>query len=226
MKAGGYDLPLTPAVYGERIFNDFVQSFMGEIISNVSADCSFRRNEKVGVMRDLPDPKSMAASLKSALAEQAIDISHGQALETVAKQFGVENWNILSAQLKKSKEEKDTVSAHAVPIFRIFDEQKAMDFYLEFLGFELDWEHRFDDSLPLYAQVSLGDTSIHLSGHHGDASPGATAFVAIGDVKSYQAELIQKNNPNMRPSVQKMGWGAVMEVTDPFSNRIRFCELD
>jgi hypothetical protein len=41
-----------------------------------------------------------------------------------------------------------------IPILRILDERKAKEFYLEFLGFTLDWEHRFEPGLPLYLQVS------------------------------------------------------------------------
>ena len=36
------------------------------------------------------------------------------------------------------------------PILRIFDEANAREFYIGFLGFKLDWEHRFEPSLPLY----------------------------------------------------------------------------
>ncbi len=39
-----------------------------------------------------------------------------------------------------------------IPIIRIFDEAKAREFYLEFLGMSVDWEHRFEEALPpLYA---------------------------------------------------------------------------
>ena len=41
-----------------------------------------------------------------------------------------------------------------VPILRIFSVEKAREFYVDFLGFTWDWEHRFDDDAPLYAQVS------------------------------------------------------------------------
>jgi len=41
----------------------------------------------------------------------------------------------------------------AVPILRIFSVEKAREFYLDFLGFIWDWEHRFDDNAPLYARV-------------------------------------------------------------------------
>ena len=32
----------------------------------------------------------------------------------------------------------------ATPILRIFDEAKAKEFYVAFLGFKVDWEHRFE----------------------------------------------------------------------------------
>nr|WP_206023799.1 glyoxalase superfamily protein [Saccharibacillus alkalitolerans] len=41
-----------------------------------------------------------------------------------------------------------------IPVLRIFDERQAKDFYVEYLGFEVDWEHRFEEGLPLYLQVS------------------------------------------------------------------------
>ena len=42
-----------------------------------------------------------------------------------------------------------------IPILRIFDEAKACEFYIDFLGFMIDFEHRFGDDFPLYMQVSL-----------------------------------------------------------------------
>ena len=56
------------------------------------------------------------------------------------------------------------------PILRIFDEAKAREFYVDFLGFKVDWEHRFEPGLPLYLQVSKDGCVLHLSEHHGDCS--------------------------------------------------------
>ncbi|MCS4241047.1 catechol 2,3-dioxygenase-like lactoylglutathione lyase family enzyme [Rhizobium sp. BIGb0125] len=110
------------------------------------------------------------------------------------------------------------------PIIRIFDEDKAREFYVDFLGFQLDWEHRFGDNFPLYMQVSRAGLVLHLSGHHGDASPGSNTFVVMKGVQAYQKELIAKDYTYMKPGVETLPWGLQMEVTDPFSNRIRFCE--
>lgn len=59
-----------------------------------------------------------------------------------------------------------------IPIFRIFDLQKAKEFYCGFLGFTVDWEHYFEDEFPAYLQVSWNEFTLHLSEHHGDACPG------------------------------------------------------
>ena len=59
----------------------------------------------------------------------------------------------------------------AIPVIRIFDEDKAKDFYLGFLGMTLDWEHRFGPDFPLYMQVSREGLVLHLSEHSGDGSP-------------------------------------------------------
>lgn len=58
-----------------------------------------------------------------------------------------------------------------IPILRIFDVAKADEFYQGFLGFWVDWDHRFDANAPLYRQVSRGSLVLHRSEHHGDGSP-------------------------------------------------------
>ena len=60
-----------------------------------------------------------------------------------------------------------------IPVLRIFDVVKADEFYQGFLGFAVDWDHRFDPSAPLYRQISRGNLILHLSEHHGDGTPGA-----------------------------------------------------
>ena len=66
-----------------------------------------------------------------------------------------------------------------IPILRIFDVAKADEFYVGFLGFSVDWDHRFDDNAPLYRQISRGDLILHLSEHHGDGSSGARVRIMM-----------------------------------------------
>lgn len=113
----------------------------------------------------------------------------------------------------------------AIPILRIFSVDKAKEFYLDYLGFSLDWEHRFEEGFPLYAQVRRSGLTLHLSEHHGDATPGSTVFVPVEDIDALHRELAAKPYPYARPGVETVGWGRLLQVADPFGNRLRFCEL-
>ncbi len=112
-----------------------------------------------------------------------------------------------------------------VPILRSFDEMKAREFYVDFLEFSVDWEHRFSDDLPLYMQLSMGDCVIHLSEHHGDASPGAALRIEVDDLENYQKKLIGKQYKNARPGINEVPWGLEMPIGDPFGNRLIFCVI-
>lgn len=110
-----------------------------------------------------------------------------------------------------------------IPILRIFDEVKAREFYCDYLGFTIDWEHRFEADMPLYMQVSRGDLVLHLSEHYGDACPGSTVFVNMTGIEALHAEIGAKKYKYYRPCVERAPWNAkTMELIDPFGNHLRF----
>lgn len=109
------------------------------------------------------------------------------------------------------------------PVLRILDEAKAREFYLDFLGFALDWEHRFDARAPLYMQVSRDGCVLHLSEHHGDGTPGAALRIEVCDLDGYHRELTAKGYRYLRPGIEDMPWGTRdMTLRDPFGNRLVF----
>lgn len=109
------------------------------------------------------------------------------------------------------------------PILRSFDETKAREFYVDFLGFTVDWTHRFDDGLPLYMQVSRGGCVLHLSEHHGDACPGAALRIACDDLEAWHAQLLAAVYRYARPGLETVPWGEKqVRLTDPFGNRLTF----
>jgi hypothetical protein len=112
-----------------------------------------------------------------------------------------------------------------IPILRIFDLAKMREFYLEFLGCTIDWEHGTEEGLPRYLQVSRGAFRLHLSEHHGDASPGARIYIEAKGVAELHAELSAKKYKFNRPGLETTPWGTrELEVTDPFGNRLTFAE--
>lgn len=112
-----------------------------------------------------------------------------------------------------------------IPVLRIFDYQKMLEFYIDWLGFEIVWEHRFEENMPAYLEVKKGNIILHLSEHHGDASPGSSIFVWGEGVAEYHKELIDKNYKYNRPGLEKTFYNAVsFTVHDPFGNKIIFNE--
>jgi len=115
-------------------------------------------------------------------------------------------------------------ASRVVPILRIFDVPRAKEFYLDYLGFGLDWEHRFEPGMPLYCQVSRAGIALHLSEHHGDGSPGVVVYVEVSGVRDYHAELHRKQYSYLRPGLHTDEIGTCLEVIDPFGNRLRLNE--
>ncbi|MHB2267521.1 glyoxalase superfamily protein [Aliihoeflea sp. PC F10.4] len=177
-------------------------------------------------MRDYRDSKSMAKALRDELTARQTTITHSEALEIVARQFGAPNWNVLSAKIGDGEaREAGIVMQSAVPIVRIFDIPKADEFYLGFLGFSVDWDHRYGDNFPLYRQVSRSGLRLHLSEHAGDATPGGNMCVYMTGIREFHRELSDRDYRYMKPGLEKQDNRLEVQVTDPFNNRIRFMEI-
>ena len=110
------------------------------------------------------------------------------------------------------------------PILRSFDEQKTKSFYVDFLGFDVVFEHRFAPDMPLYLGLIKDECRLHLSEHFGDASPGARVRIPSDDVRAFAKSLREKNYENARPGdAELMEWGSwEITVHDPSGNRLTF----
>jgi catechol 2,3-dioxygenase-like lactoylglutathione lyase family enzyme len=115
--------------------------------------------------------------------------------------------------------------SRTTPILRIFDEAKAKEFYVDFLGFKVDWEHRFEPDLPLYMQISKDGCILHLSEHHGDCCPGAAVRIETTELDALHAELTAKHYKYYRPGIEEVPWGRDMSIKDPFGNRLTFTTI-
>ena len=111
-----------------------------------------------------------------------------------------------------------------IPILRIFDEEKARQHYVDFLGFKVDWEHRFGDEFPIYMQISRDRCLVHLSEHAGDATPGSAIRVGEERLDELSRELRAKNYKYAKPGDPvEQPWGMrELCITDPFGNRVIF----
>ena len=94
------------------------------------------------------DPKAMASRVRELFGARGVEITRSQALEIVAAQLGYRDWNTCAAAWKSAP------APITIPILRTFPGAEARRFYVEFLGFTVDWEHRFGEGMPVHQQVS------------------------------------------------------------------------
>jgi uncharacterized glyoxalase superfamily protein PhnB len=103
------------------------------------------------------------------------------------------------------------------PILRISDIAKAHEFYVGFLGFAVQCEHRFEGDAPLYAAISRNGCVLHLSDHYGDASPGAAVRIRVEDIPALHRELVAKDCRFAKPGLCETAWKTrEISVTDSF----------
>ena len=108
-----------------------------------------------------------------------------------------------------------------ISVLRMFDVAMARAFYCDYLGFAVTFEHRFAPDLPLYMGLERGACRLHLSEHHGDATPGSTVRIGVENIDAMAAELAAKAYKYLRPGIQDQPWGLrELTLTDPFGNRI------
>ncbi len=170
--------------------------------------------------------KAQARRLREDLATLGLAVPHARALELVAHLHGARDWNTFVALAEPAHEAAtDQQAGPAVPVLRMHSARVALPFYRDYLGFRLDWEHRFEPGTPLYAQVSRSDVVLHLSEHHGDGSPHTVVWVPVTDVHRLRAELLAHTDVPLRPGVDEDSpGGPTMEVIDPDGNVLRFAQ--
>jgi uncharacterized glyoxalase superfamily protein PhnB len=112
-----------------------------------------------------------------------------------------------------------------IPVLRIFDYKKAIEFYIDWLGFKINWEHTFDNNSPVYMEIEKDGLILHLTEHHGDGTPGTNIFVWCKGIEEFHKALINKNYKYNKPGLEKTFYSALaVTVVDPFQNRIIFNE--
>ena len=113
------------------------------------------------------------------------------------------------------------------PIYRIFDYAQARDFYIGWLGFQIDWEEQPGNPKG-FLQVSRDDVVLHLDLQPNSSGPGSRARAEVQGLLLYHRRLQEKKSSLFAvPPLTRAPWNErVLEliVDDPFGNQIIFCE--
>ncbi len=112
-----------------------------------------------------------------------------------------------------------------VPNLRVANVDASLAFYVDRLGFTMDWDDAgvgFDERM--YASISRDDCQICLSAHAGDGSTGASVWAYVKDVRALHADLVERGaTPDHEPREEP--WGETsFSLRDPDGNKICFTQ--
>ena len=115
----------------------------------------------------------------------------------------------------------------SIPILRILDESAAEAFYLDFLGFEVVWRHRFSEDSPLYMQIRQGESVLHLDGHATEETPPSMIRIPVVGLDAFAEQLSAKSQEDFTPINPRGDESSRdLNVVDPFDNHIVFWEFE
>ena len=63
-----------------------------------------------------------------------------------------------------------------IPQLRMTHWDRTRAFYVDGLGFTVEWEHRFEPGFPVFAKVVRDGLALFLTEHAGDCKPGARLY--------------------------------------------------
>jgi uncharacterized glyoxalase superfamily protein PhnB len=102
----------------------------------------------------------------------------------------------------------------ATPILRVADLDRSLAYYVDALGFDLQW--RFDD----FASVCRGDATLMLS-EGSQGQPGTWVYLAVSDADALHDEL-RGRGATIRHPPRNFPWGSrELHVFDPDGHVLR-----
>lgn len=109
-----------------------------------------------------------------------------------------------------------------IPQLRITSADRSLAFYVDGLGFSVDWTHQFEHGFPLFMQLTRQGQTIFLTEHTGDCQVGGAVYFKVPDVEEFATFIMARGvNGFERPAITP--WGTrEMLLTDPDGNRLRF----
>src|ERR1700716_4090028 len=81
------------------------------------------------------------------------------------------------------------IGQRVVPALRITEYARSKAFYVDGLGFTVEWEHRFEPHFPVFLSISRDGMEIFLSEHSGDCQVGGLVHFYVPDVDAYYDQL-------------------------------------
>ena len=109
-----------------------------------------------------------------------------------------------------------------IPQLKITHAARSLAFYVDGLGFKIDWKHQFEPGFPLFFQITRAGQTIFLTEHTGDCEVGGAVYFIVPDARACYSEF-QKQGIKATKVPENTPWGTCeFMLTDPDGNKLRF----
>lgn len=108
-----------------------------------------------------------------------------------------------------------------VPALRITDYAKSKSFYVDGLGFQILFEHRYEPHFPVFMEICRDGMSIYLTQHSGAYQVGGMVHLYVPDVDAWYVEHQGREVPIKSPPSETIEGLRDMTVADPDGNKLR-----
>lgn len=112
-----------------------------------------------------------------------------------------------------------------IPILKVIDVIRAKEFYVDIMGFKVEWEKRFDEKSSIHMILSYKHIILYFTGYDDVAASESSVFIEFSGLKKYHGFLMERKTEYMITDLNMTPWESLnMEVIDPFGNKLLFCE--
>ncbi|NNL90137.1 MAG: VOC family protein [Marinicaulis sp.] len=109
-------------------------------------------------------------------------------------------------------------------ILPIDDGEAAKKFYVDGLGFTVEFEARHEPGFPAHIGIRSGDLFMHISEHGKGQEPGEV-YVFVDDIEAWHQRCLKNNVPVSQPP-EKRPWGNTeMNLNDPYGNLLHVTQI-
>lgn len=108
-----------------------------------------------------------------------------------------------------------------VPALRITNYARSKSFYVDGLGFKIEWEHRFEEHFPVFMSIIRDGLELYLTEHTGDCQVGGLVHFYVPDVDAWHQEFVSRNVPIQEAPEESLPGLRMMSLVDPDGNQLR-----
>ncbi len=112
-----------------------------------------------------------------------------------------------------------------VPTLQSNDAIKSYEFYHSVLGFEKNWEHRFEPELPLFISMSNGVNTVFITEHKNESAFGMELYFYVKKVDSLVVHA-KSQGVAFDVELHETPYGTKeFTIKDPDGNKLRIGQL-